>query len=52
MGRYGYSRQLIGKLTDSELSKIAGESDQTVVRRARLTEEITNLRAGQRILEE
>jgi hypothetical protein len=47
-----FSPQLIGKLTDSELSKIAGESDQTVVRRARLTEEITNLRAGQRILEE
>ncbi|CZS92479.1 related to vacuolar sorting protein VPS1, dynamin, and related proteins [Rhynchosporium agropyri] len=47
-----FSPQLIGRLTDSELSRIAGESDQTVVRRARLTEEITNLRAGQKILED
>ncbi len=46
-----FSPQLIGKLTDSELSKIAGESLQTVAHRARLTEEIANLREGQNILE-
>jgi hypothetical protein len=45
-----FSPQLIGKLTDSELVKIAGESNQSVVRRARLLEEITNLEAGQKIL--
>ncbi|KAF7918397.1 uncharacterized protein EAE97_011852 [Botrytis byssoidea] len=46
-----FSPQLIGNMTDSELRKIAGESDQTIVRRARLTEEIANLNAGQKILE-
>lgn len=46
-----FSPQLIGKLSDSELSKIAGESLQTVAHRARLTEEIANLREGQKILE-
>jgi hypothetical protein len=46
------SPQLIRTLSDVELSKIAGESEQTVARRARLTEEILNLRSGQKILEE
>ncbi|KAK8900814.1 hypothetical protein QC760_010578 [Botrytis cinerea] len=46
-----FSPQLIGNMTDSELRKIAGESDQTITRRDRLREEIANLNAGQKILE-
>ena len=41
-----FSPQLIGQLTDSELSMIASESEQTVMRRSRLIEETTNLRAS------
>jgi len=38
-------------MSESELASITGEGDEAVLRRARILEEIMNLKVGQRILE-
>ncbi|KAL5351057.1 hypothetical protein ACLOAV_004632 [Pseudogymnoascus australis] len=46
-----FSPQFIGGISDVDLNLIAGEADEAVKYRLRLVHEITNLRAGQRILD-
>lgn len=46
-----FSPQFIGGISDADLNLIAGEADEAVKYRLRLVHEITNLRAGQRILD-
>ncbi len=46
-----FSPQFIGGMSTSELSQIAGESDEAAARRSKLVEEIANLKAGERILD-
>jgi hypothetical protein len=46
-----FSPQFIGGMSPSELTEIAGESEDAAVRRSRLVEEIANLKAGENILE-
>jgi len=45
-----FSPQLVGTMSDTHLASIAGEGNEAILRRARLLDEITNLKAGQRIL--
>ena len=45
------SPQFLGGMSTSKLTQVAGESDNAAVRRSRIVEEITNLRAGERILD-
>jgi hypothetical protein len=44
------SPHFVGGLSNSDLSKIAGEGDEVAVRRERLEEEIATLKAGEIIL--
>jgi hypothetical protein len=46
-----FSPQFVGGMSTSDLTQIAGESDDAAVRRSRLVEEIANLKAGERILD-
>jgi hypothetical protein len=46
-----FSSQFVGGMSTSELTQIAGESDDAAVRRSRLVDEIANLKAGERILD-
>jgi hypothetical protein len=44
-----FSPHFVGSLSNSELSQIAGEGDEAALRRVRLEEEITTLKAGEMI---
>ncbi|TVY45716.1 Interferon-induced GTP-binding protein [Lachnellula subtilissima] len=47
-----FSPQYVGQMSTSELTQVAGESDAAAGLRSRLVEEIANLKAGERILED
>ena len=46
-----FSSEFIGKMSDGELNRIAGDEDETIRRRNALETELASLRQGERILE-
>ena len=46
-----FSSEFIGKMSDDELNRIAGDEDETIRRRNALETELASLRQGERILE-